>query len=804
MHRRGTTPPTLFSASARLDADDAPIGMLPREMIAHVMAHLSADREGDLAVSMCVLASRLFHVLDRATLWRRGARLRRLSLVPDRLAGLGFVGALCRLFRRGALTSRALIKAAKRGRTDAVRFLCEVARLTNQTPGALEAAIKASHVPTVAYLLARVPTDARLAEALVVGTFSAALFGHTPAAESHPAGRSTARWSVARLVCEAVRRLPTGQAALYARSATACALLSRVDGAIEWLRDMGAFEPGAALDAALCSGDPALADRAVELVHSVAEPDGTPPQRLVVCATRSLVLPIVKWFAAHESVLSTDWGDLALCAIDQSRYDVLDFVVAHARPRLHDSFDAYLGGASHAPTTTHWRVADHLCRDCHSMIALERAMVARDRAEAADICARRHALGLPCRVERIYQARRFYEASDCAPLQPFGDYRRAHARAFDLSMAQTVGVKVCGTVGYVMSAADMGATDTLDWLLGSGGIAAMCGNTVWTQELSLDAIDILVRHKCLGRRTGALAYLVRGRHWDRIERLCAAYPHSATEAVEVLFDEAVRDADLALIDSIMRVPRTTIKPQHMDAAASRAPLWFVVDLARPWNVRCSAQGLTRAMRRLHGKVLAGLLDDASTLCTPDALDVSTATQKHFWKKAIASAAAAGFVDNAECVRARLGLPLYGARAMNEAAAQNNLPALAALHALGARFTARAFTRAIGKGHTEAVDFLLATRSVEPSTFALVMAIQKGHLAIAQRLFAHGCPYTHAALIVAARHRHTGLVSLLLARHPPKRRTLAKAVRAARDGLETDQGQRLGSDPIVDMLLHCEP
>lgn len=777
--------------------------MLPREMFAHVLVHLPADRDGDLAVCMCVLASRLFHVLDRATLWRRGAGLRRLSLVPDRLAGLGFVDALCRLFRRGVLTSRALIKAAKRGRTDAVRFLCEVARLTDRTPDALEAAIKASHLPTVAYLLDRAPTDARLAEALVAGTFSAALFGHPSAAESHPAGRSTTRWYVARLVCEAVRRLPTGQAALYARSASACALLSRVHGAIEWLRDMGAFDAGAALDAALCSGDPTLADRAVELVHSVATPDGMPPQRPVVCATRSLVLPIIKWLAAHESVLSTGWGDLALCAIEQSRYDVLDFVVAHAGPRLRDRFGTCIGVPNGGPTTTRWRMADHLRRGRHSIVSLERAMVAGDHAEAADICARRRALGLMCCVEHIYQTQRAYEASDDASLQPFGAYRRVHARAFDLSMAQTVGIDVCGTMGYVMSAADMGAADTLDWLLADGHIAAKCADTVWTQEFNVDVLDVLVRRKCLGRRISALAYLVSGRHWDCVERLCTAYRRSATKAVDVLFDEAVRDADLALVDSIMRVPRTTIKMRHMDMAASHAPLWFVVDLARRWSVRCSARGLTGAMRRLHGTVLTGLLDNATSLCAPDALDVSTATQKHFWKKAIASAAAAGFVDNAECMRTRLGLPLYGARAMNEAAAQNNLPALAALHALGARFTPRAFTRAIGKGHTEAVDFLLATRSVEPSTFALVMAIQKGHLIIAQRLLAHGCPYSHATLIAAARQWRAGLVSMLLARRPPSRRTLAKAVRAARDGAETDQGQQV--DPIavaivVDTLL----
>nr|UMO78256.1 ankyrin repeat domain [Pandoravirus belohorizontensis] len=794
MHCRGVTPPVLFSNSMALDADAAPIGILPREMIAHVITHLGTDREGDLSVCMCILASRIFHVVDRQTLWQRGARLRRRSLVPDRLAQLGIVPVLCRLFRRRALTSRALVEAARHGQTGAVRFLCEVARLTERTVDAMTAAIEAAHAPVVAYLLTRVPTDASLVDALVAGAFSKALFTPAHSVSSDRVGFLTAKWHVARLVCQAVQRFPLGDTSLYARSATACALLSRADGALDWLCGAGALDPSAALQCAIDSGDPALADRAADLMRGVPpDPEGT-PRRIVERTSSSLVLPIIRWRARHESILCTDWKAVAMNAVRHRRYDVLDFVMQHARDKIYDSHAA--DAAAHRSGGGEGRLADHWLRPHDSLAALERAMATGDHTEAAAVCARRSALGLPCKVGHIYYPTVYAYPT---PAQR-AEHKRSCARAFDLSMAQAVGIDVCGTANCATAAADMGAAATLDWVLTHTDVKRQV--CIGGHGLGPDLIDVLMKHGCLDRPFATFAHLVRGRHWDRAARLCEAYPHIAPRAAEASLDDAVRAADLALAETVARTTGTAIGVREMNMAASYAPLEFVADLARHWGARCTAQGIMGAMRRLHGAVLAALLDDESGLCTPDALDVSTAARKQTWKKAIASAAAAGFVENAERMRKRLGLPTYGTRAMNGAAAQNNLAALAALHALGARFTSRAFTRAVGGGHIEAVDFLLSARSVAPSTYALVMAIQRGHLAIVRRLLlARGCPYSHAALIEAARYRRAGIIPLLLARHPPSRRTLAKAVRAARDGLETTaQDNQPDPAPVIRILL----
>lgn len=788
MHRRGLTPPALFWASVASPVDVAPIGMLPPEMIAHVLARLALVDKGDLWVCACILASRLFHVLDRQTLWRHGARLRRLSLAPDRLARLGFVPVLCRFLRRRVLTSRALVEAAACGRTDAVRFLCDVARLTDRTKDALGVAIDKAHPRTVAYLLARAPRDARLARALVTGAFCHTLLDRVWAAVGRPAAHLADKWAVARLVCEAVRRLPGGDAALYAMPATACAVLSRTEGALDWLADVGALDPNTALDAAVAASDPAMADRALDLVCATARPHAGPP-KIRRLPLSSLALPIAGWCAARQAALHVNWAMIALTAVEGARYDVLDFVIGHARTAVSEELGRDVASYQ---TRAESYLADHLLHPDDSMITLERAMMAGDRIAATAICARRHALGLPCKVGRIYGNGGLWWSREPA------NRGSSYPRAFDLSMARAVGIGACGTEDYATSAADTGAVATLDWVLAHSDTTV--GFQIWQWEFDADLIGVLVRHRRLGRHVDALVHLVRGHHWDHVERFCKAYPHMVARAAQALLADAMRTADLSLVESAARIPSVTIGTREMDMAASHAPLDVVMGMARRWGARCSARGVMGAVRRLHGAVLAGLLDDEPGLCAPDAFDVHSATQRRAWKKNLASAAAAGFVDNAERVRMHLGLAPYGAMAMNEAAAENNLAALAALHALGVGFTPRAFTRAIGRGHIEAVDFLLATRSTAPSTFALVMAIQRGHLEIARRLLAHNkCPYSHAALIAAALHARVEIIPLLLARYPPTRRTLAKAIRGARGAQTGKQKGQPGLDVVVEML-----
>jgi hypothetical protein len=747
------------SKKKRMESSAEPLERLPRKLVAHVLDLLGDDNNrGDISVCMCLLASRAFHVMTPTQVWHRGRRLREASLRLDAVAAIAPPYLAKRLAQRRLLRHEAIIRAARNGNLEVVRCLEDDAHLSSAKPRALVEAIIRRRTAVVAHLATTVvPDNAMMRAALRTGEL--------PIMDTIHRARGLSDEQASR----------TKICAEKSSAATINAFKSGDPATVEWLcsRAPEAFDEACALSAALNTCNVNMADIAVArgahagIVLCLSPPAGP---------AFSTGANVVEWVAARPYLAHAAWTSIGASAIEYADWRLLDTV----RRRLPDVLAEWaaieIDNRLSEPQKT--LLADFGQRPDESLLSLLWLMQAGDVDGVRSICARRRVLGIDIDIDALYSV----WGNGCR--EP-----AAASHAFDLAVAQAVGAQASACRAYAQAAACAGASHTLDWIFAHNSdqqsiYGAHCN------RVEPDVVRVLLSRNSLRDPTASMVALVSAGHVCLAKRICHGHPTAMRDAAMALWQNAIRAGDDDLVERTVSVlGADSIDSTVMDDAAERAPLAVFGALARharasgirAVDYRCSRKGIAAAMLRLHGFVLAHMLDNERLFCAENAFATRTRGQRRGWRAAIADAAAKGMLDNAERVMARLGWRQYPDLAMDKAARSGSVSALAALHATGrASCSARAFWHAAEYAGRDTVDFLIEHRCGRPSTRAAISALDRNNHITAQQLIDRW-PSVMAkgdVLIAAARIGSVDIVESLLAIARFGRRPIRKAVLAA--------------------------
>ncbi|AVK76505.1 hypothetical protein pneo_cds_898 [Pandoravirus neocaledonia] len=793
---RQRKPPALFSAAdgARSPtvASDAepPICVLPPELVSLVLEHVAACDQRGVSVGMCLLASRLFHVLPAPLVWRHGKQLRALSADLDALVAALPPYLCARLQCRDVLTARAFTKAAEGGNTRVVQALWHSGSrcYRDAHDSALSLACRNRHHETAAFL-ASVRRPGGGATVLPFPPGCAPYDDDYGRPTIHRYGAQSGYDIVDD--CDDTHHTDHGTGPLRAVDEAGIAHWSGLidegsdgndgDGRVDAQAVAAPRVPSKLPHSADAEGDLRLAGGLAKLL---SERDIDPDQ------CRAFVSDTVIPCACHFVVM----GHIEALALIVDRHR--DILCAWARtlpmtvPSTMDDPSASLKAL----------VADYIRHPMDSLVVLRRLMSRGDIRGVAALCERRRAQGMACDAGVTYNIFPFtrdmssYNSAtvDLGATRPCIDgdttaVLAANARAFQLDVARAAGAAAYDSLSYIQAAAIVGAAATVDWALRHEGDKRRCVKATVRETADPSVVDVLVRHRSLADPVSAMVALALAGHIGSAQTVANTYPKALGRALDTLSKLSIERGDPRVVDVAADAFPNAEFPNaaSMDQAAKRGPLSVLLAMARRGGARCTRQGVAAAMQRLHGVVMRHLYENRADLCASDAFCVRTRTHRRAWKRILDETAGAGYLDNARWMGQRLGIDGFRRASTYAAVLLGNAPALKALCAERVDCGPRAFTKAVSRGDHAALLRLIDHRPHSASTYAPVLAINLGRPALAMALIGGGCAVGADALIAAASMGYAHIVTRLLQRLALRRRTLNKALQAAARAGHTD-------------------